>query len=212
MSHINISFELIEMFENEPRISHRVLAKKTDNKILSVQKLITENIEELKLFGEVKFKIEAKSNENRGGDKPTTYYLNEAQLSFLFLISKISIKLSSLFVKYRNSFIAIEEYSKIKTNIETLFVYIIQFDNGNLKIGFSSNPTKRLRTLETQSGNLITKRLLLQFNSKKEALAKEKKLHQQFSEFRTHGEYFNIDFDEVIKQIQQNIGSKRLSD
>ena len=195
------NFELIEIFENEPRISHKVIAEKTENKEISVRNLINKHRQYLEKFGSVGFKNEVNKQNNQGGLKPKIFYLNEQQANLLLFLMKTPIELSVLFIKYNSSFKAIEEYSKIKTNLQKAFVYIVQFDNGNLKIGFSSNPTKRLRTLETQSGNLIIKRLLLEFNLKQEALAQEKKLHQQFAEFRTYGEYFNIDFDEVAKQI-----------
>jgi len=194
------NLELVQMFEDELRISHRVIAEYTQIQQKNIVELIAKYIDKLELFGAIPFKIKI-VKAGKGTSKSKTFYLNEQQTNLLLVLMKIPIELSVLFIQHNSSFKAIEEYSKIKTNSQKAFVYIVQFDNGNLKIGFSSNPTKRLRTLETQSGNLIAKRLLLKFNSKKEALNQEKKLHQQFSEFRTHGEYFNIDFDEVAKQI-----------
>jgi predicted GIY-YIG superfamily endonuclease len=190
----------IEIKNNELVVSHRVIAEQTENQEKTISRLIRNYSDKLELFGGLGF--ETTIQKTAGGKQEVkNFYLNEQQTNFLFVLMKLPVKLSVLFTQCNSSFKALEEYSKFKTNFQKAFVYIIQFDNKNLKIGFSSNPIKRLRSLETQSGNLITKRLLLKFNSKKEALAQEKKLHQQFSEFRKHGEYFNISFEEAIKQI-----------
>jgi predicted GIY-YIG superfamily endonuclease len=192
---------LVKELENELVISHKIIAQQTENKEKSVLDLITRNLKELEEFGNVKFRVASNEAKNFNPKPEKIYYLNKKQTIFLLLIMKIPTKLSVLFAKYGEPFQALEEYSKFQKELIKTFVYIIQFDNGNLKIGFSSNPTKRLRSLETQSGNLIVKRFLLKFDSKKEALAQEKNLHKQFAEFRTQGEYFNIDFEEVVKRI-----------
>lgn len=47
---------LIELINGEARVSHRILADKTENKILSIQKLITERKEYLEKFAPLRFK------------------------------------------------------------------------------------------------------------------------------------------------------------
>jgi predicted GIY-YIG superfamily endonuclease len=196
----NLNTNLIKFFDDEPRVSHRIIAKYTENSQVSIRKLIDKHKEKLELFGILEFEMTIQKTVG-GKQKVKTFYLNEQQANLLFVLMKLSVELSVLFIQSNSSFKALEEYSKVKGHFKKAFVYIIQFDNRNLKIGFSSNPSTRLRSLETQSGNLIKNRLLLKFNSKKEALVQEKKLHQQFHKFRTHGEYFDISFEEVIKQI-----------
>ena len=53
---------IVEIYEDELRVSHRVIAEQTDNQVVSVQNLITGNIKELEEFGKVHFKNEAIKN------------------------------------------------------------------------------------------------------------------------------------------------------
>jgi len=74
---------IVEKFENELYVSHRVIAEQTNNKILSVQKLITENIDVLEEFGKVRFEIEAIINSKNRVNKEKTYFLNEQQTTLI---------------------------------------------------------------------------------------------------------------------------------
>jgi phage regulator Rha-like protein len=76
-------FELVEIFENEPRISHKLIAKNTDNKEVSVGNLINKYMRNLEVFGSVHFKNELRKDENKGGDQPKIFYLNEQQATLL---------------------------------------------------------------------------------------------------------------------------------
>ena len=62
---------------------------------------------------------------------------------------------------------------------------------GDVKIGVSSNPDKRLSTLQTGHSCHLTMEDLLYFDTKKEALAVEKSLHEEFSAYRKKGEWFD---------------------
>jgi phage regulator Rha-like protein len=79
----NFTSELIEMIDDELYVSHRIIAEKTDNQILSVQKLITDNIEFLERFGKLRFKIEPIKNAKNRINEEKTYYLNEPQTTLL---------------------------------------------------------------------------------------------------------------------------------
>ena len=102
------NFELIEIFENEPRISHRLLANKTNNKVLSVQKLITENTQELEEFGHLRFKIKTVKNSVGAINQQKTFYLNEQQATLVLtfmrnseIVKNIKIKLVKEFFRMR---------------------------------------------------------------------------------------------------------------
>ncbi|EJF06745.1 putative phage-encoded protein [Thiovulum sp. ES] len=104
----------IETIDNELVVSHRVIAEQTKNKVLSVQKLITENILELEEFGRLRFEIESekilkekqKKNPNYRPEK--TYFLNEPQTTLLFtfmrnneVVKKFKIRLVKEFFRMR---------------------------------------------------------------------------------------------------------------
>ena len=53
---------IVEIYEDELRVSHRVIAEQTDNKVKSVNNLITDNIKDLEEFGRLPFKKETLKN------------------------------------------------------------------------------------------------------------------------------------------------------
>ena len=80
---MNQNSTIVEKLENDLYVSHRVIAEKTDNKILSVQKLITENITVLEEFGQLRFKIESVKNSVGAINQEKTYFLNEQQTTLI---------------------------------------------------------------------------------------------------------------------------------
>jgi phage regulator Rha-like protein len=73
----------VEIIENEAMISHRVIAKNTDNLEVSVQNLINKHMAKLELFGKVHFQNEAITNSKNKINEEKTYYLNEPQATLL---------------------------------------------------------------------------------------------------------------------------------
>jgi len=82
--------KLITIIENEPRVSHRVVAEQTENQQKNVNELIKKYHDDFEEFGVVPFKTEAVSEEKLKQNpdaKPTkTYYLNEPQATFLMTL------------------------------------------------------------------------------------------------------------------------------
>jgi len=70
-------------------------------------------------------------------------------------------------------------------------VYFIQAggDDGPVKIGWSLNPMKRLRSLQTGSGQVLRLLAVMPGDRKK-----ERAMHRAFSSRRIHGEWFNPGF------------------
>jgi phage regulator Rha-like protein/ribosomal protein L7/L12 len=104
----------VKKIDNELVVSHRVIAEQTKNKVLSVQKLITENISELEEFGRLRFEIESekilkekqKKNPNYRPEK--TYFLNEQQTTLILtfmrnneVVKQFKIRLVKEFYKMR---------------------------------------------------------------------------------------------------------------
>ena len=84
----NNSINLVEIFEDEPRISHRVIAELTGNLPKSILDLITKNKSDFEEFGNLRFKIvglerTTKAGISRGIVESKIYFLNEQQATLL---------------------------------------------------------------------------------------------------------------------------------
>jgi phage regulator Rha-like protein len=81
---------IIELIDDELRISHRVVAEKTENQEVSIRNLINKYRKQFESLGKVYFKNEAiKNSKNRVNEK-VTYFLNEIQSTFLMTLLKNS--------------------------------------------------------------------------------------------------------------------------
>jgi hypothetical protein len=81
---------IIELVDDELRVSHRVIAEHTNNQEVSVRNLINKHIESFEEFGRLHFKNEVKNSAQKGGLQPITYLLNEPQATFLMTLLKNS--------------------------------------------------------------------------------------------------------------------------
>jgi len=79
----NIKDSLVQNMDNELYVSYRTIAKFTENKIHSVQRLITDNLQKLEEFGSVRFQIEPRKDGSLSGDLPKIYFLNEPQATLI---------------------------------------------------------------------------------------------------------------------------------
>jgi phage regulator Rha-like protein len=73
---------IIEFIEDEPLVSHIIIAEYSDNKPKSVQDLITRNIDDFKEFGDLTILNRGVVN-NGKGEQPKEYFLNEQQATLL---------------------------------------------------------------------------------------------------------------------------------
>jgi Mn-dependent DtxR family transcriptional regulator len=91
---------LFEMVEGELRIAHDKIAEILKISPASVKKLINRDrhYNNLETLGKIVFKI--------------VYFLNEKQLNYIIFILETPRALAVLLVKHKNSFKAIEEFSK----------------------------------------------------------------------------------------------------
>lgn len=81
------------------------------------------------------------------------------------------------------------------------FIYIIsqvKHQNGPVKIGISDNPQKRLKQIQTGHPEKIEIKHLEEISTRRKTLELEKNLHRDFSIYRSHGEWFNMNVDEAI--------------
>lgn len=88
------------------------------------------------------------------------------------------------------------------------FVYLIEAQNGLVKIGSSICPTSRLLATRTHSPVLV--RLIAMWPGNR---ADEYELHARFEEYRSHSEWFKIE-GEIIKFVDtyRGIGVQSVED
>lgn len=85
-------------------------------------------------------------------------------------------------------------------------VYIIeQAETGYIKIGISEDVQKRLAALQTANPHKLTLRYILTCPTTQDAQTIEHMLHQRYSDWRKSGEWFDVDADEAISEIQWSI-------
>lgn len=120
-------------------------------------------------------------------------------------------------MKERNESLEIKEYTDIERLKRTTFhsecnvgfgyVYIVQNEH-YIKIGQTSNPTKRISQLSNSNtgGNKITKVFVCGPMYIRETL--ERVLHNDFDSYRTEGEWFDIEYEIVKKKLLDRISSE----
>ncbi len=88
-----------------------------------------------------------------------------------------------------------------KKKYKHAYVYIALSENGLIKIGRSTDPYKRLKTLQNSTGYIFTKIFLtdLIFNFSEI----ENKMHKYFKSYKKQGEWFEINFETAVEKIKQ---------
>jgi phage regulator Rha-like protein len=104
----NSNTDLIKIFDNEPRISHRIIAKevfefdsnkkKTEkeqlkNKMTQIKELITDNIDDFEEFGHLRIETESVKNSVGAVNQEKTYFLNEQQATLLLTFMRNTPKI-----------------------------------------------------------------------------------------------------------------------
>jgi phage regulator Rha-like protein len=107
---------VIEEFENELVVSHRVIAEQTNNKEKSVLDLITRNISELEEFGQLRFKIATVRNSVGATNEQKTYYLNEPQATLLLTFMRNNEIVKAFKVRLVKEFFQMKKVFKTLTS------------------------------------------------------------------------------------------------
>jgi hypothetical protein len=79
------------------------------------------------------------------------------------------------------------------------FIYVIQADNGMLKIGISSNPSARLAQLRTASPSALSFAYIAALRS--DGRAVEAEAHRTLAGYRQNGEWFNCPAEMAVAAI-----------
>lgn len=84
------------------------------------------------------------------------------------------------------------------------FVYFIENQAGHVKIGWSKDPVKRLKTLQTGSSDPLTLVYVAGFIDVADARCCERELHHWLAARRVYGEWFmaeGLDYEQLVKTI-----------
>lgn len=84
-------------------------------------------------------------------------------------------------------------------------VYVFQLSNDTVKIGITNNIPQRIRTIQGHSGLVVAPWASTDGLSEADARQIERRCHEHFKEFRTHGEFFTISFDEACVFLQSQV-------
>ena len=93
-------------------------------------------------------------------------------------------------------------------------LYLIENHHGDVKIGVSISPEKRLRSLELSGNFDITKKFLIPTRFARKF---EKMVKRRFSNFQSRGEWFSgVEFEEIkvfiVREYESFIPDRDLSD
>jgi len=120
---------LIEIVEDEARVSHRVVAQNTENQQKNIAELIHKYRDDFEEFGRCPFKTE--TLETKGGvQEAKTYYLNEPQATFLMtllrnkpIVVEFKKKLVKAFYKQRE---VIQESALQTPNLNAVMIEMMK--------------------------------------------------------------------------------------
>lgn len=84
-----------------------------------------------------------------------------------------------------------------------MHVYCLERPDGLVKIGVSSNPTKRIAAVSSQGGFGLS-RVWMSIQTQ-DAKWFERAAHQDFAELRSVGEWFSVEFDEAVDRLSIRI-------
>ena len=105
---MEIITNIVELIENEPRISHRVIAEHTQIQQKNVVELIGKYLHKIEFFGHLPFQTETVQNSVGAKNEQKTYYLNEPQATLLItyfrnneIVTDLKFKLVKEFFRMR---------------------------------------------------------------------------------------------------------------
>ncbi|EJF05852.1 Phage regulatory protein Rha (Phage_pRha) [Thiovulum sp. ES] len=132
----DFNITLVEIFDNEPRVSHRVIAEQTSNLERSISKLITTHYTKFELFGKVRFEIASIKNSKNRVNEEKTYFLNEPQATLLLTF----MRNNEIVISFKVTLV--KEFYKMRE--------LLQNQN------FSENPKNEILQLEKEMIGLKT--------------------------------------------------------
>lgn len=104
--------------------------------------------------------------------------------------------------KFSKKYVAIDT---IPASLPSTFgiVYIVKSKRGLLKIGMTTTPRKRIRTIETSTGLTLENIFISSPCTNYRQI--EKLMHAKFDRHRQEGEWFKCGFDQVVAALQDQV-------
>lgn len=88
-----------------------------------------------------------------------------------------------------------------KPSLKNKYLYVLEFTNGTVKIGITKEKERRMKAISSASGMDITRSY---FTGKIDNVQNlETELHRYFKDKRLNGEFFNINFDEAVAEVNK---------
>ena len=84
--------------------------------------------------------------------------------------------------------------------METSFIYLIESDQGHVKIGYSQDPESRLSQLQTAHGKPLVLKYTREIDQTN-TVTMERIIHEQLKQYRMSGEWFDISADLARAEI-----------
>lgn len=82
-------------------------------------------------------------------------------------------------------------------------VYVLDMDNELVKIGVSDDVNRRISEVQNSSGFSVRRNHKTKLMPNAAALALERDLHDYFSAYRTHGEFFKLTFKDACNELDK---------
>ncbi len=183
----NFNTNIVELIDNEPRISHRVIAEKTENLAVSIANMINKHIDKFEFFGNIHFKNEGldrttKNGKDRGQVEQKTFYLNEAQATLLISMMRNNDIVLDFKVRLVSEFFRMRELLQNKKS-----------QTQNLQLPEIGNETEKI--IELDNNLTATEKLIANLqNMNPTTLYRLDKFYRKFHNFSPL-EHFEIDLE-----------------
>ena len=92
-----------------------------------------------------------------------------------------------------------------RPSLKNKYLYVLEFSNGTVKIGITKEKEKRMKAISSASGMDITRSY---FTGKIDNVQNlETELHRHFKDKRLNGEFFDINFNEAVAEVEKRAGN-----
>lgn len=91
--------------------------------------------------------------------------------------------------------------NKLGASLKNKYLYVLEFTNGTVKIGITKEKERRMKAISSASGMNITRSYFTEEIDNVQNL--ETELHRHFKNKRLNGEFFDISFEDAVKEVKK---------
>ena len=84
----------------------------------------------------------------------------------------------------------------------------MECEAGTLNVGKQNDPKLRCKAVSNASGQLMTRMESFKFDSQKDAIKTEFKVHKSLSKSKIHSEWYSISFEDAVLSVIEAINQK----